>query len=165
MNFEKICTHCMEEVETKQGGFCPICGAPFREEVREPHQLKPFSILQGKYLIGDVLGEGGFGITYIGIDLNLEVKVAIKEFYPNGFCTRETMVTNAVTIYQGKSMEAVLKWKNNFLKEARSLGKCAHLQGVVGVRDYFQENDTAFHFRTLREQAQNSVLQALYFSL
>lgn len=144
MDFNKMCTHCMKEVEAYQGQPCPNCGHAFHMTDEIHHQLKPFTILQGKYLVGDMLGEGGFGITYIGMEINLEIKVAIKEFYPNGYCTREAAVTNDVTIYQGQSMEAVLKWKDNFLKEAKCLGKCADLPGVVGVRDYFQENGTAY---------------------
>lgn len=126
---EAVCRHCGKNLEIK-------------DEIR--HQLKPFTILSGKYLVGDVLGEGGFGITYIGFDLNLELRVAIKEFYPNGFVTRESGVTSTVTIYGGQNKEAILKWKNNFLDEARSLAKCSHLPGVVGVKDFFQENNTVY---------------------
>lgn len=144
MDINKLCPHCMREIKGDMGASCPFCGHAIGRETEVQHQLRPFTILQGKYLVGDVLGEGGFGITYIGFDLNLEIRVAIKEFYPNGYATREANVTNELTAYAGQSMEVVYKWRDNFLKEARSLAKCAHLPGVVGVKDFFQENNTAY---------------------
>ena len=144
MDINKICIHCMNETEGTNGRPCPKCGHILGQAREVTHQLKPYTILQGKYLVGDVLGEGGFGITYIGLDLNLEMKVAIKEFYPNGYATRESASTSHLTVYTGQNAEAVYKWRENFLKEARSLGKCSHLAGVVGVRDFFQENNTAY---------------------
>lgn len=130
--------------ELEQPGVCLHCGYRPDQTGTEGHYLRPYTILNGKYLVGRVLGEGGFGITYIGYDLNLEMPVAIKEFYPNGFVTRESSVTSMVSAYRGTNMEAVSKWKNNFIKEARSLAKCAHLSGIVGVKDFFEENGTAY---------------------
>lgn len=144
MEVERICPHCMGEMPEGEKKFCPWCGYDFGNPGEVTHQLKPFTILAGKYLVGDVLGEGGFGITYIGFDLNLEIKIAIKEFYPNGFATRESQNTSELTAYAGQSMETVYKWRDNFVKEARSLAKCSHLPGIVGVKDYFQENNTAY---------------------
>ncbi len=125
--------------------FCPHCGfqtdsmTPF-----SPHVLKPFTILQGKYLVGNVLGEGGFGITYMGLDLNLEIRIAIKEFYPNGFVTRESEVTSMVTNYTRSDSGQYEKWRDSFVREARSLARFSNLPGIVHVRDFFQENNTAY---------------------
>jgi serine/threonine protein kinase len=134
----------MRNIKGGKGDKCPYCGKNPNQLEEVQHQLKPYTILQGKYLVGDVLGEGGFGITYIGLDINLEIRVAIKEFYPNGYATRESNVTTELSAYTGQSGEIVRKWRDNFLKEARSLAKCAHLSGVVGVKDFFQENNTAY---------------------
>lgn len=142
MDVEKLCMGCMKELQNP--GICPYCGFDARTVSSESHYLKPYTILNGKYLVGKVLGEGGFGITYIGYDLNLEMSVAIKEFYPNGFVTRESGVTSLVSIYRGVNLEAVSKWKNNFIREARTLAKCSHLSGIVGVKDFFEENGTAY---------------------
>lgn len=144
MKKERLCPHCMKEMPEGEQKICPHCGYDFDNPREITHQLKPFTILEGKYLVGDVLGEGGFGITYIGFDLNLEIRVAIKEFYPNGFATRESQHTSELTAYAGQNMEAVYKWRDSFVKEARSLAKCSHLPGIVGVKDYFQENNTAY---------------------
>jgi len=145
MDINKICPGCMKEIEdiatTK---FCPVCGYNLQEDTTAPHQLRPKSILNGKYIVGRVIGEGGFGITYLGFDLNLEIPVAIKEYYPNGFVTRDSLVTSVVSAYAGKNMEEFNKWRENFLKEARSLAKFSNLSGIVEVRDYFQENNTTY---------------------
>ncbi len=145
MDINQLCPHCLCEVKDKaQKKFCDFCGKPLDQFGEVTHQLKPMSILAGKYIVGDVLGEGGFGITYTGFDLNLEMRVAIKEFYPNGYVTREAQHSTSVTAYAGANMQAVQKWQDSFIKEARSLAKCSHLSGVVGVKDFFQENNTAY---------------------
>lgn len=142
MDVERLCMGCMKEL--KQPGICPRCGYNPETVSTEGHYLKPYTILNGKYLVGRVLGEGGFGITYIGFDLNLELPIAIKEFYPNGYVTRESDVTSMVSVYRGTNLEAISKWKSNFIREARTLAKCSHLSGIVGVKDFFEENATAY---------------------
>ena len=145
MDFNKLCIYCLEYIENiDEVTNCPHCGKDAKIASEVHHQLKPYTILAGKYLVGEVLGEGGFGITYVGFDLSLELRVAIKEFYPNGYAVREGNSTSNLTIYEGKDRENVEKWKNNFIREARSLAKCDHLSGIVGVKDFFQENNTAY---------------------
>lgn len=121
-----------------------ICGYDLTTKNEDVHVLQPGTILQGKYYVGNVLGEGGFGITYIGYDLNLEIKIAIKEFYPNGYVTRESIVSPTITKFKGSSYEQIQKWQDNFIKEARNLAKLTNLPGIVSVRDFFCENDTAY---------------------
>ena len=75
MNLEKVCYGCFRE---KGPGICPYCGYDDTEE--QPFlALPPGTILNGRYMTGKVLGVGGFGITYLGYDLTLEIKVAIKD--------------------------------------------------------------------------------------
>lgn len=135
----------MQEIENRESvGNCPRCGYDLNHMKAESHQLQPFSILAGKYLVGKVIGEGGFGISYIGIDLNLEITVAVKEFYPNGFVTRESNHSTRVSIYSGKSETDVNKWREGFINEAKNLAKFSKLNGIVEVRDFFNENNTAY---------------------
>ena len=134
----------MREIQKNGKGACPYCGFDDTYAPELTHQLRPFTVLNGKYLVGSVLGEGGFGITYIGYDLNLELRIAIKEFYPNGFCRRESSVTNTLSSYGGSQGESFEKWRSRFIKEAKSLAKCTNLSGIVGVKDFFEENNTAY---------------------
>lgn len=135
------CIYCMNEVE---GTYCKHCGRNPQEYIPAAHHLKPGSLLNGKYLVGALLGEGGFGITYIGRDINLDMKIAIKEYYPSGVVNRNTMSTVDVTTSIGQDEQLFEKGKKNFLGEARTLAKFAHEVNVVTVRDFFEENNTAY---------------------
>ncbi len=141
---DRLCMGCMSEINSKENP-CPHCGWQHADEEKlSPHQLPPETILNGKYLIGRVLGEGGFGITYLGWDLNLDMKVAIKEYYPAGFVTRENTVTTTVTPFSGDRREAYLNGLDKFVGEAKSLAKFYALPGVVSVKDFFKENGTGY---------------------
>ena len=98
MKIENLCIHCMQE-KNNASEICPFCGFDPKTAEIPPYHLQPFSILAGKYLLGMAIGEGGFGITYIGMDLNLEMRVAIKEYYPNGCATRNRSESNTVISY------------------------------------------------------------------
>lgn len=138
-----LCMGCMSIVKDKEKP-CHYCGWRDSEYGQLIHQLPPQTILNGKYLVGRVLGEGGFGITYLGWDLNLDMKIAIKEYYPSGFVTRESTVTTTVTPFSGDKKEAYLNGLDKFVVEARSLAKFYKLPGIVSVRDFFRENGTAY---------------------
>lgn len=138
----KRCMGCMREY----GGdaSCPYCGFDAGKYEAAFYQLLPGTILNGKYVLGKALGEGGFGISYVGWDLNLEHKVAIKEYYPIHHVTRQTRFSSTVTVLTGTSLEFYQKGLGKFVEEARSLAKFSGLPGIVLVRDYFQENGTAY---------------------
>jgi len=125
-------------------GICKKCGFIESEYHISPHHLPPRTILNGKYLVGRVLGEGGFGITYLGWDLNLDLKIAIKEYYPSGFVTRENSYGNTVTPYAGEKNAFFQNGKEKFIDEAKRLAKFYSLEGIVLVKDFFLENATAY---------------------
>ncbi len=77
---KEYCPYCMNPVQ--KGKPCAVCGLTEGNYTPSPHHLPPGTVLRERYLVGRVLGEGGFGITYIGCDLQLELKVAIKEYFP-----------------------------------------------------------------------------------
>ena len=137
-----LCMGCMNQ-KTGQGP-CPYCG--FREEgyVASPRHLPLGTILNGKYLAGRALGEGGFGITYMGYDLDLGMKLAVKEYYPNELVTRENSQSNRLVMMTGKKDGVFQNEKGKFLEEARCLAKFWGLPGIVAVKDFFQENGTAY---------------------
>ncbi len=138
------CMKCMHPL-TAGETVCPECGRAYGSANAETFALKPGTILEGKYLVGEMLGQGGFGITYIGFDLLLEQKVAIKEYYPmsTGMVSREghsTVVWSSAIM--GKT--GTQKGFDSFLKEARKMAKLGGIPGVVGVKSVFIQNETAY---------------------
>ena len=92
-------------------------------------QLHPNSLLQGgKYKIESVLGQGGFGITYLGWQTRLNRRVAIKEFFMKEYCNREL----------------VARFQQKFIKEAQSIAGLNH-PNIIRIHDVFEENDTAYY--------------------
>ena len=88
MNLEHICYGCFQE-KPDDSPVCPHCG--FNAEEEQPFLALPMgTLLNGRYMTGKVLGVGGFGITYLGYDLTLEIKVAVKEYMPSGLATRHS---------------------------------------------------------------------------
>ena len=113
-------------------------------EENSVHLLKNGRTLGSRYVIEGVLGEGGFGITYRGHDKTLDVEVAIKEYYPQGFVTRNTTYSEELTVSQSKYTEMFQKGKEKFLSEARTLARFNRQEGVVSVTDFFETNNTAY---------------------
>ena len=92
------------------------------------------------YRIEGVLGEGGFGMTYLAHDVNLDRKVAIKEYLPREMCRRNSDLTiSAIT----SSMDDYETGLSRFIREARTLAKFEH-KNVVKVSNVFEENNTAY---------------------
>ena len=125
--------------------YCPACGFDNQNTEQAPYALRCNSILHGRYLVGKVLGKGEFGITYIGLDLTLEIKVAIKEYFPMGEAIREQSGTSSLQWnYSGEGAALRRKGYENFLKEARKMAKLDQVSSIVRVRDTFLENETAY---------------------
>lgn len=140
---ERYCYGCMEQTASDMDQ-CPKCGFLLSEYLTEPHQLMPGTVLRERYAVGRVLGEGGFGITYVGRDQVLDLKVAIKEFYMSGYVNRNNTCSTIVQANTGTHGETFAKNRERFLTEARVLAKFAGEEGIVGIRDFFQENNTAY---------------------
>ena len=108
------------------------------------HCLRKGTRLIGRYTIEKVLGQGGFGITYLGIDELHEKKVAIKEFFPQGIVTRNIEYEDAVTVTFVGEKDNYEKGKERFLKEARTMAKFSKDEGIVKALDFFEINNTAY---------------------
>ena len=138
---QQFCFGCMRTIEQGER-VCPVCGYRHGAESAPEYALKPGMLLQnGRYLIGRVLGKGGFGITYVGMDLSLGVKVAVKEYYPAGQAMR---AQDSSTLYWDSSAADIQASKEGFLKEARKMAKLRSIPGIVRVLDVFNENNTAY---------------------
>ncbi|MDE6560464.1 MAG: protein kinase [Muribaculaceae bacterium] len=106
-------------------------------------QLKEGSELQnGKYRIIRVIGQGGFGITYLAENTFLDRQIAIKEFFPKDFCGRDN--TSHLILGTQNNAETVEKLKARFLKEAKNIAKLDH-PGIIKIHDIFEENNTAYY--------------------
>ena len=77
------CNNCFEEYD-EDLGVCPYCGYTEGQPPKELYMLFAGTVLQSRYIVGKVLGFGGFGITYKAYDTKLERMVAIKEYYQIG---------------------------------------------------------------------------------
>ena len=107
-------------------------------------QLKPGTLLQsGKYRIEKVLGQGGFGITYLAEQPGLRRKVAIKEFFMKEYCNRDGD-TSQVSVPSVGSKELVEKFREKFVKEAQNIASFSH-NNIIKIYDVFEENNTAYY--------------------
>lgn len=138
-------THCFGCMEHSTSYPCKHCGYDPSRESLQPYYLRPGTILYGRYVVGKMLGQGGFGITYIGWDLSLDRCVAMKEYFPAGQVMREAGSSHQLqwfTTPQAKWAQS--EGLEKFMKEARKMSRVSHIPEVVHVHDLFQENGTAY---------------------
>jgi serine/threonine protein kinase len=136
-----LCLGCFNILN--EGKTCSHCGFDESAESGNLLYLAPRTLLAGKYLIGRVLGQGGFGITYLGWDINLEVKLAIKEFFPQGLVSRYPGQSEVVS-YSHTAEDNFAFGIERFLNEAKMLAKFENHPNIVSVRDFFKANNTAY---------------------
>ena len=122
---------------------CPYCGYREGTPPLAPHYLRPGTVLAGKYLVGRGLGHGGFGTTYIARDQVLGIKLAIKEYLPQD-CASRAPGSNMVVPFSGDGAKRFADGLESFLQEARTLARFDGSPNIVGVRDFFTENGTAY---------------------
>lgn len=134
------CYGCMNLIEET---VCPHCGYS-ADQTNDQNHLPAGTVLRGQYLVGKVLGHGGFGITYIGWDLYLEMVVAIKEFYPASVVNRDTRETLYVRVNTADGAAHYEQSRERFLREAQTLAKLQNVPEIVGVQGFFTENNTAY---------------------
>lgn len=138
----RLCMGCMEKYND-QLAFCPYCGRPFQCEPEQPYYIAPGTVLHQRYIVGKVLGSGGFGITYIGWDYLLERKVAIKEYFPREYVTR-MMNQPQVMVYPGERESWYREGLEKVLEEAKRLAQFEAVSGIVQIYDCFPENGTSY---------------------
>ena len=106
----------------------------------ENHTLPTGFRLKNKYIIQKVLGQGGFGISYLAFDETLDTAVCIKELYISGNSTRGA---NMTVLTQNMKEFSFADFKERFMKEAMQLARFQH-RNIVQVMEYFEENNTAY---------------------
>ena len=137
-----FCPNCMAKISSEDA-ICPECGGNMSIQ-NAPHQLPVNNILNGRYLIGRVLGEGGFGITYLGYDLRTNTKTAIKEYFPSTGSYRISEHSCAVSVRDNEYLAQFNKGKQRFLEEAKTVYRFRDEKNIVDVLDFFGENNTAY---------------------
>lgn len=120
---------------------CPYCGYSQTEEV--PNALQPGWEIAGRYRIESVIGIGGFGITYRAYDKKLACTIALKEYFPSGI-TNRIPGSKEVILYAGKRTEEFQQGYARFLNEAQNMMQFHSVPNIVQVREYFEENGTAY---------------------
>ena len=146
MNVDELCKGCMRQIENPKG-ICPACGYDnSKEERRSSKCLPEYMILNGRYLLGRVLGEGGFGITYLAMDLAEETPVAVKEYFPVGLASRDRTAyeQEELMVLPGEQGRHFRNGLERFTREGKLLAQFGKLPGIVSARDFFFANGTAY---------------------
>lgn len=109
----------------------------------EEYWLKQGALLNDRYKVVDVIEEGGSGIVYLGEDMILQRRVSIKEYFPRRYSTRMAGREEIMT-YPGEAKEQFECGLDRFIQEARILAHFESLDGIVGAKDFFYQNETAY---------------------
>ncbi len=150
MDRKIVCHKCNTSL-SPGSTFCSNCGSKIsaadyvseENKSSNPVYLKPGTVIGTHYKINSVIGQGGFGITYDGTDIKLDMHVAIKEYFPHSIADRQNTVSNDVTCSAGTD-DLYEQGMENFLKEAKNMAKFAGEANFVAVHDYFTENNSAY---------------------
>ena len=135
------CYHCFQLVN-EGTRFCPHCGQEIVTTAKEPIQLVPGTVLAGRYILGESVGSGGFGIVYRAWDMKLEAIVAVKEFFISRLMTRAAGQTQVIL---SRKVQAEFEYrKERFLAEARTMARYGNHRSIPNVFEFFEENGTAY---------------------
>lgn len=138
---KKLCESCFSE---NSADPCSKCGFSAAQYHPDATALPIGRKLQERYLIGGVIGKGGFGITYTGYDEMLGRRVAIKEYYPYGLALR-TPGTTMVSAPDADSEDVFSKGAERFYDEAKLVAQFGDNPNIVNVYDFFYENSTVYY--------------------
>lgn len=145
---EKLCPVCFQEA--MEHGECRNCGYHAEESSAAKDYLAPFTILKEKYLLGKSLGQGGFGITYLAENMQSGLRCCIKEYFPSGLLQGRTP-DGALILADEENRPEYEEGKQQFIEEACALQELRENISVVDIRDFFEENGTAYFAMELIE--------------
>lgn len=137
-----ICINCMSDTQNIGVATCPQCNKPDDCKNSESALKERTLLNNNRYFVGKCLGAGGFGITYLGLDLRLNMPVAIKEFFPKDLVKRQS---DQITVTPKTSKEAghYKHGLSKFLEEAQTIAQVIH-PSIVTILFDFEENGTAY---------------------
>ena len=133
---EKRCPACFSEFSGA------VCSCGYHENAN--HQLPMGTLLRKRYQIGRVLGQGGYGITYLCWDTLMQRPVAVKEFFPEGTVYRRSDISTNVECVTDRVVPHFEYTRERFLREASALVKFQDVPEVVCIHDFVEENNTAY---------------------
>lgn len=136
------CNSCFKEYDNELG-LCPYCGYEAGAQTDEPFCLSPGTEIADRYILGKMLGIGGFGITYKAWDKKLNITLAIKEYFPSGLVNRLPGNSEVILVATKREREFVYG-KTRFLEEARNMARFSTHKNIVNVFDFFESNNTAY---------------------
>ena len=137
-----LCYNCFQQ-KPDGNGPCPYCGFDLAENQEKfPMALKAGTVLNSRYTVGRVLGQGGFGITYVAWDEKLAARVAVKEYMPGELAAR--MDGKTLTVMTAAKRDDFAYGQERFKEEAQILAKFMGQPNIAGVTDYFDENGTSY---------------------
>ena len=108
------------------------------------HVLSPGTVLDDRYRLDAVLGQGGFGITYSAENVRVGLRVAIKELFWKGHSSRNAALSPEVALENARDIPEFEAQKARFMREARIIRDFSNRQGVSRILDYFEANGTAY---------------------
>lgn len=137
---KKYCVNCFVVMDWERD-YCPRCTYPQPFDLN-PNYLRPPHRLHHQYIVGRVLGHGSFGITYLAYDRGLGTKVAIKEYFPLEYASRNSTDMSVVP-HEGEKRELFFSGKKKFIAEARLLSTLRSPH-IIRIRHFFEEGNTAY---------------------
>lgn len=136
------CDNCFS-IYDGELGMCPYCGYSKGDPPADAFCLTPGTMIHQRYIVGQEVSSGGFGIVYKALDCRFDNVVAIKEYFPSGLVNRFPG-ENEVVLVAGKRAQEFAYGKKRFIDEARNIAKFNGHPNIVNVFDYFEENNTAY---------------------
>lgn len=140
INGRQFCENCFEKAT---GAVCSECGYDSSDNAPDPSMLVPGSVLLNRYVVGRVIGKGGFGITYLAYDALVGKKIAMKEYFPYGIAQR-AIGSSVVSVASPDSAEAFKLGAEKFYNEAKLVSRFNGNPNIVAVYDCFYENATVY---------------------
>lgn len=140
INGRQLCENCFEPVT---GTICPCCKFNSADNAPDPSLLAPGTVLVNRYVIGRIIGKGGFGVTYLAYDALVSRKIAIKEYFPYGIAQR-TQGSTEVSVTSADHAEVFRLGSEKFYEETKLVSKFNGNPNIVGVYGGFHENGTSY---------------------
>lgn len=145
IDFDYRCYKCMNKL-TKNVNICPYCSNTLPSIENKKNYLKQGTILSERYIIGSVISENHESVTYIALDQHLDMKVAIKELFPDSLLDR--LESGQVCLKPNKN-EIFEKIKEKFINLFELLSKFRTMPNILKVFSVFFENNTVYAIQEL----------------